>query len=539
MKAISPSGHAPEGDARSGGATWQIRDSLRTDRPWRDGIFWLLQVGVIGLFAGRFGIEQAVTGSSVPGGPDFTTIALFIWPVLYAAVAFGPTGGSFTTALVAVLSFSRLVAFANASNAEGIWSESTQLVILSVIALVVGRRVAAERVARLQADEARREHLAAEARYRGLFTTNSSPVLVVDGSGVIIEANPAALTLFGDNKSARSGANLASLLGPDVSKRLLELPRRADQLSDVGQLRADEGGDPSPVTVPALDASDDEPVKSIVVRVSVKGTPMLYRTDATWLTYAAGQQLVQLVLHDVTIETLRQEWMEAYAARVLNAQEEERRHIAQELHDGPLQALVYLCRRIDEVGSRAATGVHTEKRNGTAGGKADVAAELDGLRHLAESLIAEVRGISRGLRPSVLDDLGLVAATRRLLDDLEQRTGIDTTLGITGNERRLPTPIELALFRVAQEAISNAELHAGPGRLAVGMSFEPNGVRLLVSDDGDGFELHDGAASGSRGSLGLVGMRERLHLVGGRVEVHSIPGRGTTVDAWASTRSGD
>ena len=245
---------------------------------------------------------------------------------------------------------------------------------------------------------------------------------------------------------------------------------------------------------------------------------MLYRTDATWLTYAAGQQLVQLVLHDVTIETLRQEWMEAYAARVLNAQEEERRHIAQELHDGPLQALVYLCRRIDEV--RSGVGdEHPEDLNGSTDGKTKVAAELEEVRHLAESLIGEIRGISRGLRPSVLDDLGLVAATRRLLDDLEQRTGIDTTLGITGNERRLPTPIELALFRVAQEAISNAELHAGPGRVAVGMSFEPNGVRLLVSDDGDGFDQPDGATVG----------RARVSRAGGHARAPAPrrwPGRG-------------
>jgi signal transduction histidine kinase len=96
----------------------------------------------------------------------------------------------------------------------------------------------------------------------------------------------------------------------------------------------------------------------------------------------------------------------------------------------------------------------------------------------------------------------------------------------------------LALFRVAQEAISNAELHAGPGRVAVGMSFEPAGVRLLVSDDGDGFETEDGTVP-PKGSLGLLGMRERLHLVGGQVEVHSSAGSGTTVDAWASTRSAD
>src|SRR6202034_2005290 len=102
------------------------------------------------------------------------------------------------------------------------------------------------------------------------------------------------------------------------------------------------------------DSSDSSDVSEVsdagVVHVDVNGAPLMYRADATRLADASGHSLVQLVLHDVTIETLRQQWMEAYAARVMNAQEEERRHLAQELHDGPLQALVHLCRRIDEVG---------------------------------------------------------------------------------------------------------------------------------------------------------------------------------------------
>ena len=294
------------------------------------------------------------------------------------------------------------------------------------------------------------------------------------------------------------------------------MPTRTVGAATSGEIAAVPGDS----LVNAPEQAGPDPTDAVVVRVDVNGAPLLYRADATRLEDVSGQAVVQLVLHDVTIETLRQQWMEAYAARVLFAQEEERRHIAQELHDGPLQALVHLCRRIDSVG----------QENGK-----DLTGELEGLRHLAEDLVSELRGISRGLRPSVLDDLGLVAATRRLLEDLERRTGIDTSLGVSGTERRLPIPIELALFRVAQEAITNAEHHADPGRVAVGMSFEAGGVRLLVSDDGEGFE----SGSGPRGSLGLVGMRERLHIVGGRVEVHSQPGSGTTVDAWASTRGVD
>jgi signal transduction histidine kinase len=508
------------------GLSWRPRDSLATDKPWHDWAFWALQGAVIALYGARFGIEEAIGHGSVSNGADFTTLAVFVWPVLYAAVTFGPTAGTFTTALVAALSVPRLISFAQGLKTASLLSESIQVLILSVIGLVVGRRVAAERVARLQADDSRRAHLAAEARYRGLFRTNSAPILLIDASGKVVEANSAASSIFGDTNPAQDAStqmDLVDLVGAETARRLLDMPRRmagsvmtdatSDPASDEDSERRPEGGNPDNPEGP--DIAD-----AVVVRVDLNGAPLLYRADATRLEDASGHALVQLVLHDVTIETLRQQWMEAYAARVLFAQEEERRHIAQELHDGPLQALVHLCRQIDAVGQ---------------GDGAKLTGELEDLRHLAESLVAELRGISRGLRPSVLDDLGLVAATRRLLEDLERRTGIDTSLGVSGTERRLPIPVELALFRVAQEAITNAEHHADPGRVAVGMSFEPGGVRLLVSDDGEGFE----SPNGQRGSLGLVGMRERLHIVGGRVEVHSQPGSGTTVDAWASTRVSD
>jgi signal transduction histidine kinase len=504
------------------GLSWRPRDSLATDKPWRDWAFWALQATVIALYAARFGIEEAIGHGSPSNGADFTTLAVFVWPVLYAAVTFGPSAGTFTTALVAALSVPRLISFAQGLKTASLLSESMQVLILCVIGLVVGRRVAAERVARLQADEARRAHLAAEARYRGLFRTNSAPILLIDSSGKVVESNAAASSIFEGSNPTNNGSShmdLVDLVGAETARRLLEMPRRT--AASVMDETTEDPPDKEPPANPAGDVSDaPDLADAVVVRVDLNGAPLLYRADATRLEDASGHALVQLVLHDVTIETLRQQWMEAYAARVLFAQEEERRHIAQELHDGPLQALVHLCRQIDTVGQ----------------GDKDLTGELEGLRHLAESLVGELRGISRGLRPSVLDDLGLVAATRRLLEDLERRTGIDTSLGVSGTERRLPIPIELALFRVAQEAITNAEHHADPGRVAVGMSFEPGGVRLLVSDDGEGFAATSGSPAGTRGSLGLVGMRERLHIVGGRVEVHSKPGGGTTVDAWASTR---
>jgi|GEM_PF-278703 len=506
------------------------------DAPWRDGRFWLLQAVVVCLYVGRLLVELAVTGNTVPHLADFTTLGLFVWPVLYAAVTFGPAGATITAALIAVLSAPRGLAYASATDGVGLWSESTQVVVLCVLALVVGRLVRAERAARHAADTARRHHLAAEARYRGLFEAAPTPIVLVDGLGTVVEANPAACAVLApEAPSAVVGRSLAALVGADTARSLFDLARRAatgerpplavfgrrtpavaapGPDGPAGRVTPDAGRAPDGRAVPG---TEEDPEAGPLVLLEPEGVPLQFRASATPLAEPGREALVQIVLSDITPETRRTAWMEGYAARVLDAQEEERRRIAQELHDGPLQALVHLCRRIDDARLAATHG--------------DATAPLEDLRHLAERLVDEVRGISRGLRPSVLDDLGLPAAVGRLLQDLERRSGLQGSLGVSGTPRRLAPPVELALFRVAQEALTNVEHHAQATRVAVGLAFEEHGVRLLVSDDGSGFDVTR-ASGGSGGSMGIVGMRERIHLAGGRVRIHSGHGEGSTVDAW-------
>ena len=257
--------------------SWRPRDSLATDKPWRDWAFWALQGSVIGLYLARFGIEEAIGRGSIANGADFTTLAVFVWPVLYAAVTFGPTAGTFTTALVAALSVPRLISFAQSLKTASLLSESVQVLILSVIGLVVGRRVAAERVARLQADDARRAHLAAEARYRGLFRTNSAPILLIDSSGKLVESNAAASSIFGQTSTTQNGSShvdLVELVGADTARRLLEMPRRtAGSVMTATTPDTLPDGEPAPNSESGgSDASD-----AVVVRVDVNGAPLMYR----------------------------------------------------------------------------------------------------------------------------------------------------------------------------------------------------------------------------------------------------------------------
>jgi signal transduction histidine kinase len=191
-----------------------------------------------------------------------------------------------------------------------------------------------------------------------------------------------------------------------------------------------------------------------------------------------------------------------YAARILHAQEDERRRLAQELHDQPLQDLIHLVRRLD-------------------------AGALEGAREVATQVVEELRQISRGLRPPTLDDLGLTAALRKLVADFGARTGISAGYRVEGKSRRLPPDLELGLFRIAQEALNNVSRHAAADRVTVRARFSGEEVRITVTDDGAGFTPGQAAES----SLGIAGMSERAALLGGRLEVVSAAGKGTTIRA--------
>ena len=150
-------------------------------------------------------------------------------------------------------------------------------------------------------------------------------------------------------------------------------------------------------------------------------------------------------------------------------------------------------------------------------------------RRAARRAAADVHAVAAGLRPAVLDDFGLAAALERLTADLSARHGIPialTTEGLT-NGTRLPAEHEIAAYRVAQEALTNAARHASAQRVMVTATHAGRVLRVIVDDDGIGFD----PATVERRCLGLAGMRERLTLAGGVLAVDSRPGRGTRVVA--------
>lgn len=501
--------------------------SLRAPVAWRDRRLWVVQGVVLALAAARWIVEIEVTRAHapIPGLPDFSTLGLFLWPVLYAAVTLGATGGVVTTAVVAALSVPRDLLFLQGGDPVAVWAESTQIAALCLVAVVVGQRVAAERAASARAEAARRAHLAAEVRYRALFDASESPTVLVTGQGVVLEANAAAAALVG-----RPPRTLADLVGADTAARLLQASDRGDR-SGVDPPAADRpvGGRPAVVVG---DGAGSRHFRVAVADVSgIAEGSAARRPVPGGAPYPApapaGDGLLQVVLTDVTAEAQRRQHAEAFADAVLAAQEDERRRLAQELHDGPVQSLVHLVRQLDGLAGPP-TGPAPAAPDGA--GAAPAAAGLSP-RELALAVVHELRRISRGLRPSVLDDLGLPDALRRLAADATERHGPTVALEVTGPVRRLPADVELTVYRVAQEALANAGQHAGATTVRLVLSFERQRVRLLVSDDGHGIDEPAWQVRRADGSLGLSGMAERLRLVGGQVAVRTSDGVGTAIEA--------
>ncbi|MDR4479377.1 MAG: sensor histidine kinase [Nitrospira sp.] len=213
-----------------------------------------------------------------------------------------------------------------------------------------------------------------------------------------------------------------------------------------------------------------------------------------------------------------EEQLHTLTGRILTAQEEERRRIAQDLHDDVNQRLALLMLDLQEVDRQ----IGCEPAMAQEG----IRNALNGLEELSD----DVRFMAYRFHPSILDDLGLKAALQRLLDDFSSRTGVKALFVHQPLDHQLDKTISTALYRVVQESLSNITRHAKASRVEVEVTMEEEGLVVVVRDDGRGFDQV--AIEGAECGLGLLNMRERLLSVHGSCEVESIPGRGTTVSMY-------
>lgn len=205
------------------------------------------------------------------------------------------------------------------------------------------------------------------------------------------------------------------------------------------------------------------------------------------------------------------------SSQVLTAHEAERKRIARELHDDTAQALTSILVRLRLL-------------ERSAGHDVAVLQNVEELRELTSGALDSVRRMAMDLRPAALDDLGLVPALHAYAERFSENWPTKVTITIDGLRRRLPADVELVLYRVVQEALTNIAKHSSAALANVSLSRRHNEVTLRIEDNGIGFEPGDRAPSNGTG-LGHFGMQERLALVGGNVHIESVKGQGTTITA--------
>ncbi|OKP85726.1 histidine kinase [Paenibacillus helianthi] len=204
--------------------------------------------------------------------------------------------------------------------------------------------------------------------------------------------------------------------------------------------------------------------------------------------------------------------------KIILAQEEERKRIAREIHDGPAQMLANLVLRTEIV-----ERMLVKQEFGL------VQDEVIDLKGQVRYSLEEMRKVIFNLRPMALDDLGLIPTLRKYVHDYEEKTKIRTSFETRGKEHRLSSAMEAAVYRLVQEALSNAAKHAFPSYVLVEITYQAQLIKIVVKDNGLGFNVKKISEQANRESFGLVGMRERVELLEGRMEILSAENQGTTI----------
>jgi PAS domain S-box-containing protein len=322
--------------------------------------------------------------------------------------------------------------------------------------------------------------------YRAVFDRLPDGVLIVDGEGVIRDVNAQAEALFGYGREELMGQPVERLLPPALAAIHREHRQRY-----VRRLHLRPMGAGLDLRARHRDGTEFD------VEISL----------SPW-SGAGGQRVICAVRDITAIKRLRD-----FSEGAIRSVEEERRRIAQDLHDDTAQRLAAFMLRLRLLGMRLGPVV-----------PGDV---LTGLRDEVEDIAEGVKRIARGLRPPELEEVGLSAAIRAHVRLLQDSCGVEVSTALADVDQRLSLDARLALYRMVQESLSNVVRHSGSSTASVTLALDDDVVTLVVEDQGQGFG-RERPAGGSVG-LGLIGMQERALMAGGEIEIDSRPGDGTRV----------
>lgn len=210
---------------------------------------------------------------------------------------------------------------------------------------------------------------------------------------------------------------------------------------------------------------------------------------------------------------------QSMVSKIIQAQENERLRVSRQLHDGPAQSMSNLVLRAEICERWMDADVNRAK------------SEITGLKSMVNEILQETRRFIFDLRPMILDDLGLLPTLRRYIKDYVEKNKIEVNFLPSGRERRLPTHVETAIFRIIQEALINVAIHANAAHIQVVLDMGDSAATVTVEDDGVGFDINKLSLELQQKSLGIASMGQRIEMLGGQISIDSTLGRGTRVMA--------
>jgi signal transduction histidine kinase len=471
----------------------------------RDKRFWQVQALVFLATSLHYGIE--IMGLTRPENTVHDlTITFYIVPLLYAALSFGWEGALMTALWGAVLT----------SPSIWIWhhnglhwaSELAQLGITMAVGIVVAWRV----------DLESRQREIAERTTAGLRLLNQ----IGDDLSHTLEAERSLALVVSRLRAALQLDSVVLWLEPDFPgdhPTVIQEGASSDSLVAAANAFG-RSVSPGAIEVPEQDGMALVPLvaESGVLGCLAASAPAgtLFGAEQAELLATVGHE-VAVAVENARLYRERQESLETYVRQVTQAHEDERLRMARELHDDMAQELIHLVRKLEQFAANA---------DPVGAGHAE-----EGLA-ISRNILRSVRRFSRDLRPAVLDDLGLVPAIEMVVEEADKLLSDGARLQVSGQPRRLSQPTEVALFRIAQEALRNVEKHAEATSATVELRFASDEVSVAVADNGIGFAPPVSVPELARlGKLGILGMKERAELVGGSFELQAEAGKGTRVVA--------
>ena len=416
---------------------------------------------------------------------------LYLAPIVLAGFIFS-WRGAFVTSLIALAGLLPRAIFISPHPLDALLETGAVFTVGNAVSISFAS-LRREREYRVRLEVAQQEQRLFEEKYRELFESANDAIWIHNLAGNIVVANKACATLTGYSLKELSTIKSQNLF-------------TKSSLDDIDHLKD-------------LPFKNKVPGHLSEVKIIKKGKSEAHVQLSTNPVFSNGQIVgFQHIARDITEQKRMQANLRFYLHQITRAQEEERKRIARAIHDESVQSLASLTHKIEALAAKKARL------------PGDTAQHLEGLCSETKGIMNGLRRFSHGLRPGVLDQVGLGSALELLAEELGSEQSISTSLEISGPERRLEPEVELALFRIAQEALSNIRRHSGAKKAEVKLLFTDRKVKLTISDNGSGFQLPEVLGDlANEGKLGILGMQERTSLFNGKFSVRSVVGKGTIV----------